>query len=275
MLILGIVGVDLGPLVHALLEDIFRQLMHRWSTRKYGVGHTLISTLTNPRFADGVILFATTLPQVAAMLNSLHEVAGTCGLQPYPEKTVILSILSQRRGRQAAESVTVGGNEVKALPYHENTKYLGRKFTFDDQHTTQITNRIAIAWRKFNVLRNELTSQRYSVCSRLHLFQSTVSPTIFDGCTNWKTTKALTTKLQTTQRRMLRLMIKTTCRSNTNDHDGDDDTTTPEDWPAYIKRASATVENHLHRLQIETWTTTYFVRKRRWAARIAKKSTIR
>ena len=104
-----------------------------------------MTTLTNLRFADDVLLFATTLPQVTTMLNSLYEVAGTCGLQLHPEKTVILSNLSQRRGRQAVKSVTVGGNQVKVLPYHENTKYLGRKLTFDDQHTTEITNRIATA----------------------------------------------------------------------------------------------------------------------------------
>ena len=72
---------------------------------------------------------------------------------------------------------------------------------------------------------------------------------------------------------MLRLMIRTTRRRNTNNYD--DDSTTMEAWPEYIRRATTAAENHLSRLQIETWTTSYFTRKWRWAARIAKQPTNR
>ena len=51
--------------------------------------------------------------------------------------------------------------------------------------------------------------------------------------------------------------------------------TTTEPWPEYIRRATATAENHLQRLQIETWTTTYLTRKWRWAARIANQPSAR
>ena len=79
-------------LFNALLEDIFKTLKHRWSTRKYGIrlGHTDTTHLTNLRFADDVLLFATTLPQLTVMLNDLHDVAGSCGLELHPDKTVIL-----------------------------------------------------------------------------------------------------------------------------------------------------------------------------------------
>ena len=255
-------------LFNALLEDIFRTLKQQWSSRSYGIqlGHTTSTHLTNLRFADDVLLFATTLPQVTSMLNLLHDVAATYGLELHPDKTVILSNLSHRRGRQAGRIATVGGRQVKILPYHENTKYIGRKLTFDDQHTTEITSRITTAWRKFNALRNELTNSRYSLTSRLRLFQSTITPTVLYGCTSWTTTKTLTTKLQTTQRRMLRLMVKTTRRRHDSQHD---DTTTLEEWPEYIKRATTTAENLLARLQIPSWLTIYFQRKWRWAARVA------
>ena len=58
-------------------------------------------TLINLRFADDVLLFATTVPQLTTMLNDLHNLAGNYGLELHPEKTVILCNLSQRRGRQA------------------------------------------------------------------------------------------------------------------------------------------------------------------------------
>ena len=74
-----------------------------------------------------------------------------------------------------------------------------------------------------------------------------------------------TTKLQTTERRMLRLLVK--CRRHTIPQP--DGTTQLESWPDYVKRATRTAEHHLDRLNIESWTTTYFKRKWRWASRVA------
>ena len=112
-------------LFNALLEDIFKTLKQRWLPRQHGIrlGHTNITRLTNLRFADDVLLFATTLPQLTKMLNDLHEVAGRCGLELHPDKTVIMCNLSERRGRQATKSVTVGDRPVKVLPYCDATKY--------------------------------------------------------------------------------------------------------------------------------------------------------
>ena len=40
-------------------------------------------------------------------------------------------------------------------------------------------------------------------------------------------------------------------------------------WTDYIKRATKQAEDHLRRLQIDSWPTTYLRRKWRWAARVA------
>ena len=250
-------------LFNSLLEHIFQQLKQSWSARKVGIrlGHTTLTTLTNLRFADDVLLFSATLPQLTSMLNDLHDLAATCGLELHPDKTVILSNLSQRRGRQAATTVQVGGRQVQVLKHDASTKYLGRKLTLGAHHTTEIDNRISIAWRKFNALRSELTNSRYPLQSRIHLFNSTITPTILYGCASWTTTKATTDQLRTTQRRMLRLIVKTARRRL--------DTTALETWPDYIRRATAKADDHLHKLQIEPWPTTYLRRKWRWAARVA------
>ena len=205
-------------LFNALLEDIFKQLKQSWTTPKYGVqiGHTRTSTITNLRFADDVLLFAPTLPQLTTMLNDLHNLAEQYGLELHPDKTVILSNLSQRRGRQATKTVQVGSRQGKVLDYDDNTKYLGRKLCFSDYHTTELDNRIATAWRKFNALRDELTNKRYYLQSRIRLFDSTITPTILYGCASWTTTKATTVKLRTAQRRMLRLIIGSTRRRTTS-----------------------------------------------------------
>ena len=198
-------------LFNALLEDVFKTLKQRWSSRQHGLrlGHTNATLLTNLRFADDVLLFATTAPQLTNMLNDLHDVAGSCGLELHPDKTVILCNLSTRRGRQAIKSVQVGGRLVKVLHYADATKYLGRKLAFHNHHTTEIDNRITTAWRKFNALRDELTHKRYPLNARIQLFNTTITPTVLYGSSSWSTTKALTTKLQRTQRRMMRLIVGT------------------------------------------------------------------
>ena len=256
-------------LFNALLEDIFAQLKHRWASRKYGIrlGHTSITTLTNLRFADDVLLFATTLPQLTDMLNDLHNLAGKYGLELHPEKTVILCNLSQRRGRQAATTTQVGGRHVKVLNYNDSTKYLGKKLSFSDHHTTEIDNRVSTAWRKFNAMSNELTNKRYRLHSRIHLLNATITPTILYGCASWTTTKTTQTKLRTVQRRMLRLIVGTVRRRVTNHTTND--TGALEPWIDYLKRATTTAEGQLQKLQIEDWPTIYLRRKWRWAARVS------
>ena len=274
-------------LFNALLEHVFKQLKQRWTTRKYGIrlGHTSLTTLTNLRFADDVLLFASTLPQLTSMLSDLHDIAGTCGLELHPDKTVILSNLSQRRGRQAAATVQVGGRPVQVLRYDDTTKYLGRKLTLGTHHTTEIDNRITVAWRKFNALRDELTNTRYPLRSRIHLFNSAITPTVLYGCASWTTTKTTASKLQTTQRRMLRLIVRTgrrrlstttstttaptTTTTTTTTIDTTNDTSLLEPWVDYLKRATSQADNLLQKLHIDTWLTTYLRRKWRWAARVA------
>ena len=192
-------------LFNAVLEDVFTTLKQKWSSHDYGIrlGHTRATNITNLRFADDVLLYATTLPQITTMLNDLHHAAGQCGLELHPDKTVVLSNLSRRRGRQTATTTTVGGKPVKILNYNEHTKYLGRKLTFDDPHITEVDHRISIAWRKFNALRDELTNKRYPLRQRIHLFNATITRTVLYGRACWTTTKATKIKLQRVQRRLL------------------------------------------------------------------------
>ena len=184
-------------LFNALLEDIFHKLKLQWSCRSYGIqlGHTHASRLTNLRFADDVLLFAPTLPQLTTMLTDLRDLAKTYGLELHPDKTYILSNLSRRRGRQAASKVDIGGQSVAVLHHSDSTKYLGRKLTFDDHHNTEIDNRISTAWRKFNAMRDELTNRRYPLHARLRLFDTTITTTALYGCASWTTTTSQTTKL--------------------------------------------------------------------------------
>ena len=151
------------------------------------------------------------------MLTDLQNIAAAYGLDIHPDKNHILSNISKRRGRETKTHVNVNDNPVQILGYMENTKHLGRKLLFDDYHTTELDNRIAAAWRKFNLLQQELTSKTYPSKTRLRLFDATIRPTMLYGSASWTLTKQLESTLQRTQRRMLRIVIGTPRRRTQTD----------------------------------------------------------
>ena len=198
-------------LFNALLEDLFRRLKQKWAPKSYGIqlGHAPHTRLTNLRFADDVLLTAPTPTQLTHLLSDLHRDAKLYGLELHPDKTNILTNVSHRRGRENKSHILIDGEPISILKFHEHTKYLGRKFTFDSYHSAELGNRISAGWRKFGLLRHELTSKHYPLRSRLKLFDSVVTPTVLYGSSAWTLTKDMHMTLRRAQRRMLRLIIGT------------------------------------------------------------------
>lgn len=125
------------------------------------------------------------------MLTDLRVEASRYGLSMHPENTQILTNVSKRRGKDASKSVDVGGQTIKVLPFYDGTKYLGWKLPFDEYHCTEVNNWIAAAWRKFHMLRQELTNKKYALQSRLKLFDSAVTAAVLYGSEAWTLTKDL------------------------------------------------------------------------------------
>ena len=98
-------------------------------------------------------------------------------------------------------------NEI--LTRNESVKYLGRKTSFHRQETTEIKNRIRAAWATLHKYRQELTSKNYMLKRRLRLFDATVSPTVCYEAGTWAPNREHERMIQSTQRRMLRLIIQT------------------------------------------------------------------
>ena len=126
---------------------------------------------------------------------------------------------------------------------------------------------------------------------------------------SWTLTKQLVTKLQSAQRRMLRLIIGTPRRRQNNDnttrisnnhgtadntdtHSTDDVASTSshidlepfiqltddellEPWPDFMRRATNIAEDAIHKLGVEEWPIIYWKRKRRWTKRISQQDSNR
>eukprot|EP00973_Karenia_brevis_P076475 10624414-Karenia_brevis.AAC.1 len=175
------------------------------------------------------------------MLGNLSEEARKAGLELHPDKTKIMCNSFCKR-RKSQQHVQIKDMKIEILSCDSLTKYLGRLLTFNCPHSTEINARIAFGWKKFFSLKQELLSKAYSLHDRLRLFQGTVTPTVLYGCTSWTLTVELEGRLRKAQRQMLRMIVKsprkhqtqpnTTTSTHNNctttmaqtEHNSDDDT---------------------------------------------------
>ena len=97
--------------------------------------------LTNLRFADDVMLFATSKGQIRKMMCEFKKATEKVGLRIHPEKTKILS------NQSTFNSDTKKHLEVDDMinviwTRNESVKYLGQRISFYQQETTEIKSRI-------------------------------------------------------------------------------------------------------------------------------------
>ena len=214
-------GDPISPMLfNAVLEQIMRVCKAKWCRSGLGISMNRgdVDALGNLRFADDILLVTTTLPRITSMLADLSIEANKMGLQLHPDKTKILHNHHYITKRRPPNHVTANGMKIKILPAHGHTKYLGRKVCFSDSHRVEVENRISNAWRKFFMLKQELTGHRYSLSDRLRLFHGTITPTALYSSETWVMTAELENRLRKTQRQMLRMILHTPRRKHDNDN---------------------------------------------------------
>jgi len=201
-------------LFNCVSESVMRKIKLKWNSKRWGLPlkphHTDNTQLTNLRFADDLLLVATSLEHLTHMIGDLSTEAGKVGLQLHPDKTKILHNghnTTSRARRRPPNNARIHNMTIDILPTTDATKYLGRKLSFHDPHRVEIESRISFAWKKFYTLKQELAGSRYSLTDRLRLFHGTVTPTILYGCEAWTLTTELENRLTRTQRQMLRMIL--------------------------------------------------------------------
>ena len=164
--------------------------------------------LTNLRFADDVMLFATSTEQIRSMMCEFKDATEKVGLRIHPDKTKILSNQSNMNS-DTKRYIKIGEMSIEILAKSESMKYLGQRISFHQQETLEIKSRIRAAWATFHKYRQELTSKKYMLKLRLRLFDATVSPTLCYAAGTWTLSREHERMIQSTQRKMLRLIIQT------------------------------------------------------------------
>ena len=155
------------------------------------------------------MLFATSKEQTRKMLCEFKKATEKVGLRIHPDKTKILSNQSTIISDTKKKHLQVDGMSIEVLTRNESVKYLGQRISFYQQETTEIKSRIRAAWATFRKHRQELTSKNYMLKHRLWLFDATVSPTVCYAAGTWAPNEEHERMIQSTQRKMLRLIIQT------------------------------------------------------------------
>ena len=250
-------------LFNALPEDIMADVKPSWLARGMGIqmGDTIVSQMTNLRFADDLLLFGAKPQHLKVMLSDLVVAARRRGLELHPDKTKIITNAT-RRQRSGMRSMDVVGMQIEVLPSGASIKYLGKMITFDHSTREEIGNRIKNAWAKFHSLKDELTSRKYSLNSRMKLFDSVVSATMLYGNATWTLTKALEKEIRTTQRRMLRMVLGSGRKIV------DADTGDTESWVDWLRRTTRETERRLQSLRMTEWLTRHRQNKLEWAKKL-------
>ena len=111
--------------------------------------------------------------------------------------------------------------------------------TFRQQETTEIKNRIRAAWATFHKYRQELTWKNYMLKHGLRLFDAAITRTICYAAGTWAPTKEHERMIQSTQRKMLRLIHDSDVSFESDNYEEIDAAEIEEeDWVDYIIRST-------------------------------------
>ena len=206
-------------LFSAVLEYALSNTCASWESRRCGLqlGHTE-EWLSNLRFADDILLFATSRDMVEGMLGDLITAAEKVGLSLHLGKTKILTNEFARPDAGKGQCF-VGGKCVEILDAKDCTMYLGRNLNLWSLQETEVEYRVGAAWRQFMARKGELCGKRYSLRDRLRLFEATVTKSALYGCETWTMTAESRRRLITTQRKMLRWILGSGRKPCYADHD--------------------------------------------------------
>ena len=115
--------------------------------------------LPNLRFADDVMLFATSKEQMRNMMYEFKKATEKVGLKIHPDKTKILSNQSTMNSN-TKRHIKVGEMSIEILAKSESMKYLGQRISFHQQETLETKSRIRAAWATFHKYRQALTTKK-------------------------------------------------------------------------------------------------------------------
>ena len=192
-------------------------------------------------------MYGKSLAELKEMMELLHDELSAVGLLMHETKTKILT--SSDSCTQT--SIDVRGMQIDILPNAASHRYLGRMLSLNAQTRveTEVSNRIKLAWWKFNQHRRWLTSRHIPLALRLHLFEMTVQPTAVFALHTMPLKVASLERIGATERKMKRSIVGWVRR-------------TGEDWAETMRRMRLKVDRADALHKTTPWKE--FIGRQRW-----------
>ena len=130
-----------GLLFVAVLQVCIGNLKKRWeraNKRRSGYGFGIRvgdgERLTNLRFADDILLVASSKSDIKKMMCKLQDEALKFGLQMHCGKTKVLTNTATSDG----DKIAVNGRDIDVLSQKASEKYLGRRLCMGEPHQAEL-----------------------------------------------------------------------------------------------------------------------------------------
>ena len=184
----------------ACLERAFRQL--NWSEKGIKIDGEYLSHL---RFADDIIIFASTKEELQQMLTELNEASKSVGLLMNSRKT---KAMSNKYIENADEILEIENQQIEEV---EQYIYLGQRISLHDaSKESEIKRRITLGWQAFGRASSVFKNKKIPIILKRKVYDKCILPTVTYGAETWNLTKKLSLKLRTMQRAHEKIMLDLT-----------------------------------------------------------------
>ena len=197
-------------LFNAGLEEAMRRWKSRLGSKGWRIDTDIGSErLTNVRYADDLLLFATSMEDAIDMLSRLKQELRMVGLSVNSGKTKILTTESQHICDERPLFIECDDSFVEVVPEGKVHKYLGRAWPGNLQKRGQcnLAHRLSCGWMQFHQKKGTLMNRKIPLNLRLQLFDSVVSPAVLYSLASTPLTETQLKALDQTQRKMMRSIV--------------------------------------------------------------------
>ena len=192
-------GDSISPkLFCAVLERVFQNL--NWDEVGIKINGEYLHHL---RFADDIVLFASSAEELQTRMEELSNESSKIGLKMNLSKTKVMY-----NQHAAKKEVKINGETIGIV---DEYVYLGQLKTSNAKLTDEINRRCKMAWSSFGRL-HFIFKSKLSICLKRKVYNQCVLPVMMYGCETWTLNAQTTQRLRVTQRAMERCMLGITRR---------------------------------------------------------------
>ena len=202
-------GVRQGCLLSPYLFNIMAELLMRVALDGYEGGFRVGGRLINNlRFADDIVLVASSEAELQELVTRLYGAASDMGMRINAKKTEVMKVCDDDTPPM---SITVNGEPITEVT---SFKYLGARFNSKALCDEEIKTRLALARERMGKLDPLWRSRAISPPLKARLIQTLVWPIVTYGAEAWTLTKDLRGNIEAFEMQCYRRSMKISYRDH-------------------------------------------------------------